>query len=373
MRHCGALAVVVWRPRMGNRMARKRTGLGRRAPLARGRGVRPGAVAWTELGELRRVEKRVGSAAGQRADPGWSTADECGGGGSDHEAGQHAAARTMPGVGAAGVGVPLPQVASLQVVGDTSGDSTAWTMVTPTLSLPEATVWGTRPPRTAAATTATRPTRHFTPMPSRLEGVSKGQLRMPESPLRKPELFVAPRLRRQAAPASPRVGPKLPASARRTTRDDEGRHPSSRNAPPARESFADWTPTDDAVRSARPRSRRPPGPRLLPALQSPSSGLPAVVVSCPYPFGAEIEPRRNGRCAWLRRQPDPASFGHSVSHSVDPMPQSAQIPVRKVPEQVRKRWSGVRRPRTWRWAGRPCGPRGPRVEAGRGRRAARSG
>ncbi len=45
------------------------------------------------------------------------------------------------------------------------GDSTAWTKVAPALSAPEPTVCGTSPPRTAAATTATRTKRHFKPMP----------------------------------------------------------------------------------------------------------------------------------------------------------------------------------------------------------------
>ena len=74
------------------------------------------------------------------------------------------AANATPGEGAAGAGVPLPQVASAHCPGKDSGDSATRTTAVAELAVAEATLCGTNPPTIAAAMTATRPTRHLRDM-----------------------------------------------------------------------------------------------------------------------------------------------------------------------------------------------------------------
>ena len=249
--------------------------------------VRRGAVAWTELGKLGRVEERDrvdrwaarrprrvdgGSARRQRRRPRVRPARQPG----------RCRASVRP-----GPDVPLPQVASAQALGDANGDSAAWTIVTPTLSLPEATAWGTRPPRTAAATTATRPTRHFMPMHCRLRGVPKGQLRTPESQLRKRNCWVpcVYRTEMRGEPRGHRIGYSGRGGAERL-----------RASPTAAESVSDWTRADDASRSARTRSRWPQGPTPV-TTRVPSSDL------LPSSFCAHTratDPGRGAACSQFR-------------------------------------------------------------------------
>lgn len=83
-----------------------------------------------------------------------------------HAAPNNAASAT-PGDGAAGAGLPLPQVASAHVTGADTVDSAAVTISVAALPALEKTAWGTRPPKTAAATMATNPRRHVRGMRSR--------------------------------------------------------------------------------------------------------------------------------------------------------------------------------------------------------------
>jgi hypothetical protein len=70
------------------------------------------------------------------------------------------AANATPGVGAAGAGLPLPQVASTQLTGTETGISTICTACVTAVPAPDSTACGTKPPMTTAATIAARPIRH---------------------------------------------------------------------------------------------------------------------------------------------------------------------------------------------------------------------
>src|SRR6185437_16956370 len=85
------------------------------------------------------------------------------------------AAKATPGDGAAGAGLPLPQVASRQVTGPETVESTT---VSASVAAPpalESRAWGTRPPTTAAATITTNPKRHVRGMGSGYEAWIKAR------------------------------------------------------------------------------------------------------------------------------------------------------------------------------------------------------
>jgi hypothetical protein len=273
------------------------------------------------------------------------------------------AARAIPGVGALGVGAPLPQVASVHVVGNTSGDSTAWTIDAPTLSLPEATAWGTRPPRTAAANTATRPTRHFMPMPCRLEGPPKRQLRTPESPLRNLELFVAASVRRAGGTSAQGPG----RSCSRKGRDGLLGTPRVRTPWPGAAPHPNGNPSQTGLQPTTPPDV--PG-HEADGHEAPDSGHHCELghlISCPR-RSMPIPVCRRDRTPVKRSLPEsvPGPPPQTLSGE-DPRFNSAQIPVRKRPLEVRLPLQ------SWRLAVPPCVPTGPPAATGRGTPATRSG
>ena len=87
------------------------------------------------------------------------------------------AASGAAGEGAVGAGLPLPQTASAQETGTDKGSSTSWTAGRAMDAAPDATPRGTRPPKTAAATTATNARRHGMRIDATLGAVLKNELK----------------------------------------------------------------------------------------------------------------------------------------------------------------------------------------------------
>ena len=105
------------------------------------------------------MEQGVACPRREGDDPSPPAANEGGRRCDGHQA-PHDRDQAMPGAGAAGAGLPFPQVASRQLTGPETGTSAICATWVTEVSAADTTPCGTKPPTTTAATIAARPIRH---------------------------------------------------------------------------------------------------------------------------------------------------------------------------------------------------------------------